>query len=442
MSKELTLDIIRPDLTNYQKRFLYNESRFTITEASTKIGKTYSHIWWIYERAHQSWNESGFEHWWVAPVSSQAKIAYNRLKRILIASGLYRFVESPEMAIFCPNGAVIRFKSADNPDSLYGQDVYSIVFDEAPRAKYEAFVALRSTLTSTGGPMKLIGNFGGISNWVHQLKEKAMFQTIDGQDILNKEGDKEYSYFRVTAWEGVEEGVLDREEVEQAQRDMPYRVFAQLYLAAEVETDDQLCSYDNINSMWTNTHVDSGPKYITADIALHGADKFVILVWEGLRVIDYTEVGKCEGPEVEALLKAKAEQFGVMRGNIAYDADGLGSFLRGYLQGAKPFNNGSSPIGDKNYKNLKSECGYKLAEFINSGKIWIQSHTPPKGDLMKEFECLQSYRLDDEGKIQLLPKAKIKERIGHSPDKLDAFIMRMYFEVGNKGKYNIGLNRY
>lgn len=414
--------IKRPKLTTYQKRFLYNESRFTITEASTKVGKTFSHIWWIYERAHEPWNKENYNHWWVAPVYEQAKIAFSRLKTKLAKTGLYKINES-SLIITCPNGAHIRFKSADKPDNLFGEDVYSVVFDEAPRAKVEAFYALRSTLTATNGPMKLIGNFGGTANWMHQLKEKALT-------------DPQYAYYKVTAWDAVREGILAESEILQAQKDLPQRVFNQLYLAEEMEGDDQLCSFDNINSLWTNTHAKSGTKYITADIALHGSDKFYLTVWDGYRVIFRKVVDKCDGPEVESIIKTVAEKYAVMRSNITYDADGLGSFLRGYLKGAKPFNNGSKPLKDMNYKNLKSECGYKLAEKINSGELYIEGNDD-KEDLIKEFECLQSYKLDDEGKIQLLPKAKIKEMIGHSPDRLDAFIMRMFFEVNKKGQYSI-----
>jgi hypothetical protein len=61
-----------------------------------------------------------------------------------------------------------------------------------------------------------------------------------------------------------------------------------------------------------------------------------------------------------------------------------------------------------------------------------------KENIIKEFECLQSYSLDTDGKIQLLPKAKIKELIGHSPDRLDAFMMRMYFELKPKIKVKGG----
>ena len=61
-----------------------------------------------------------------------------------------------------------------------------------------------------------------------------------------------------------------------------------------------------------------------------------------------------------------------------------------------------------------------------------------KGELYKELECLKSYALDKEGKIQLMPKEKIKEIIGHSPDLLDAIIMRMIFNLEpNKGKYYV-----
>ena len=76
----MKIEIKRPKLTSYQERFLYNDSRFTITEASTKVGKTFSHIWWIFEQAHDEYNKPNFNHWWVAPVYSQAKIAFNRMK--------------------------------------------------------------------------------------------------------------------------------------------------------------------------------------------------------------------------------------------------------------------------------------------------------------------------------------------------------------------------
>ena len=414
----MRINIKRPKLSLYQQDFLYNDSRFTITEASTKAGKTFAHIFWIYERAHEPWNKPNYNHWWVAPVYSQAKIAFKRLKTKLGKTGIYKINES-NLSITCPNGSHIHFKSADKPDNLFGEDVYSIVFDEAPRAKVDAFYALRSTITATKGVMKLIGNFGGVSNWMHLLKEKA--QT-----------DKEYAYYKVTAWDAVKAGILNEEEILQAQKDLPSKIFKQLYLAEGQETEDQLIDFSAMENLWTNTHAKRGRKYITADIALHGSDKFQLYVWDGWVIIEAITIDKCEAPEVEKLLKDTAEKYGVGRSNIVYDADGLGSFLRGYLAGAYPFNNGGRPIGKNNYKNLKSQCGYEFAKIVNADEIHIDCEVD-KTEVLKELECLQSWELDKDMKIQLMPKAKIKEIIGHSPDKLDALIMRMIFELRSTG---------
>jgi hypothetical protein len=413
----MNLTIEKPNLTKYQEDFLYNDSRFTITEASTKIGKTFAHIWWQFEMAHLEWNKPNYNHWWVAPVYAQAKIAFNRMSAKVSQTGLYKINQS-NLIITTPGGVHIHFKSAEKPDNLFGEDVYSIVFDEAPRARVEAFYALRSTITATGGKMKLIGNFGGTANWMHQLKENAL-------------NDSQYSYHKITAWDAVKAGILSQEEIEQAQRDLPPKIFKQLYLAEEQENDDMLCSYDSIKDLWTNTHVKTGDKYISADIALHGSDKFKLGVWDGMVLIQYLEIDKMDAPEVEKIIKGLSEKHSIKRSNIVYDADGLGSFLRGYLKGAKPFVNGSKSIGKANYKNLKSQCAYKLAEKINSGEIYINCETN-KSSIIQELECLQSHLLDSDGKIQILPKANVKEMIGRSPDDLDMLIMRMYFEVQPK----------
>lgn len=418
------LKITKPDLTSYQNDILYSPARFTICEASTKIGKTFSHIWWIFEQANNSELKPGSNVWWVAPVYSQTKIAFNRLRTKVARSGLYK-VNQSELTIKTPNGVVIHFKSAEKPDNLFGEDVYAVVFDEAPRARETAFYALRSTITATRGKMKLIGNFGGTANWMHQLKEKAKTDT-------------NYAYFKVTAWDAVAEGILDREEIEQAQRDLPPKVFKSLYLAEEQESEDMLCTFAAINDLFTNTHAVRGERYISADIALHGSDKFILGVWDGLTLIHHKEVAKCEANEVTELIKRLAEEYQVRRSNIVYDADGLGSFLRGYLKGAVPFNNGGTPINVSsktkiNYKNIKSQCGYKLAEKINAGEIYFECEVS-KSEIIQELECLQSFDLDKEGKVQILPKIKVKELIGRSPDHLDMLLMRMRFELKAKSR--------
>jgi len=414
----LDIEIERPKLADYQEDILYNDARFTITEACTKVGKTFSHIYWIYEQAHADWNKPNYNHWWVAPVYNQAKIAFNRMKNKVVQTGVYKINES-NLIITTPIGTHIHFKSADKPDNLFGEDVYSIVFDEAPRAKVEAFYALRTTITSTKGKMKMIGNFGGLANWMHQLKVKA-------------KSDPQYYYKKINAWDGVREGILDEEEVIQAQKDLPAKVFKQLYLAEEQESDDMLISYDQMQNLFTNDFVKEGVGAMTCDIAMLGSDKFVIGVWKGRVLIDVITRDKTYGNEVVDIIKQTAKKYHIGRSRIVYDADGLGSYLKGYLKGAIPFHNGGKVIKNKgntpNYKNLKSQCGYELAKNIDS----FYFNVPNKTEILSELEMLRSYNLDNEGKIQLMPKIKIKEYIGRSPDILDMIVMVWILEL--KGK--------
>lgn len=226
MQDDDALVIERPKLTQYQKDILYASERFTVTTAATKVGKTFSHLWWLFEEAtkfdqkHSESSKVG-HFWWVAPVYPQAKIAFERLKRV-VKQCEYRINET-ELFVELDGGTRIWFKSADKPDNLYGEDVYAVVFDEFTRAKEAAWFALRSTLTATKGKCKFIGNAKGKKNWGAKLAAKA------------RSGESNYRFFKVTAYDAVDAGILDIEEIEQAKRDLPKHAFDELYLAEENE---------------------------------------------------------------------------------------------------------------------------------------------------------------------------------------------------------------
>lgn len=419
--------ITKPHLTSYQKDILFSESRFTITEASTKVGKTHSHIIWLFGKAHEHSEAEGKNYWWVAPVYTQSKIAFKRLRRNLVRYGLYNFNES-NLIITCPNGAEIHFKSADNPDNLYGEDVYACVFDEAPRAKEEAWYALRSTLTATEAPCKIIGNFGGISNWVHKLKEKS-------------KTDPEYSYFRVTCWDAIREGILSLEEVEQAKKDLPEKIFKELYEAEASEDEGQLINNESINKLFSNTHVSEGVKYITADIARLGRDKTVIFVWSGFRVIEIKVMNVSKVNESVDAIKELQTKYNVNNNNTIVDEDGVGGGVKDYVR-CLGFVNNSRPVKvkgkEENFASLKDQCYYHLAEYINRNELYVDCDSEVEKMLTQELEWVRLPKEIDTSKIRLMSKDEIKKQIGRSPDYSDALMMRISFEVNpNKGKYNI-----
>ncbi len=216
------IEYTRPWIAPYQAKIIDSEARFTVTEASTKSGKTASHIIWDFEQALNL--EANQRVWWVAPVYQQAEIAFNRMKSQVSAPGFFK-VNETKLRLTLPTGSIIEFKSADKPDNLYGDDVFAAVFDEFTRAKEAAWIALRTTLTATNGKCKFIGNVRGKKNWGYKLGVKA------------RNGEPGYEYFKITAQDAVEAGILASEEIEQAKRDLPDFAFRELYLAEAL--DDQ-----------------------------------------------------------------------------------------------------------------------------------------------------------------------------------------------------------
>jgi Phage terminase large subunit len=205
----------RPWVYPKQRDAIFNDKRYALIEASTKTGKTVGCIVWLCEQAMRG--KPGQNFWWVAPIFPQAKIAFRRMKRGL-PKGLFKANET-ELTITLVNGAAIWFKGADKPDSLYGEDVYAAVIDEASRVKEEAFHAVRSTLTATQGAVRIIGNVKGRKNWFYQMARKA------------ESGEPNMSYARLLAYDAVDAGVLTVEEVEDARRVLPEAAFKEIYLA-------------------------------------------------------------------------------------------------------------------------------------------------------------------------------------------------------------------
>jgi len=230
---ERRLLIKKPNFTGYQKAILESKKRFTITEASTKSGKTFSHIFWLFELAHRI--NPGQEVWWIAPIYSQAEIAFKRMERAIAHSQLYT-VNISKLSITTPKGTIIRFKSAEHPDGIYGENVYGFVFDEFSRAKEEAWHALRTTVSYTQAPGKFIGNVTG-RNWAWELARRA-----------EKGQEKDFEYFRVTAKDAVNAGILKTEEVERARQELPARVFKMLYEAQYVQPAGALWGWEIIEN--------------------------------------------------------------------------------------------------------------------------------------------------------------------------------------------------
>ena len=82
---------------------------------------------------------------------------------------------------------------------------------------------------------------------------------------------------------------------------------------------------------------------------------------------------------------------------------------------------------------LKTQCYYKLAEYVNTGKIRISvSDTEFKEKLIEELDVIVEVWLDQDGKVKMIKKEDIIAKLWRSPDYADAVMMRMYYEVDKR----------
>jgi hypothetical protein len=234
----------RPALYPKQLEAIYSSARYSVIEASTKSGKTVGCMVWL---AEQAWlGKRGFEFWWIAPIYEQARIVFRRLKRGL-TQGTFTTNES-ECSITLANGAVLRFKGADNPDSLYGEDVHAAVIDEATRVKEDAWHAIRTTLTATRGPVRIIGNVKGRRNWAYHLARRA--ESGEYADM---------HYAKITAYDAIQAGVLDAAEVADARSQLPENVFRELYEAEPSDDEGNPFGIAAIRACLEPLHLECDP---------------------------------------------------------------------------------------------------------------------------------------------------------------------------------------
>ena len=217
------------------------------------------------------------------------------------------------------------------------------------------------------------------------------------------------------------------------------QVTIQRLIYGNFEYDDdpaKLIEYDAIIDLWSNEHVQGGKKYISADIARFGSDKGVICVWDGLRLLEVVTLDVSSIPDTSNEIRRLANFYQIPMSQVIADEDGVGGGVVDMLK-CKGFINGSKALPEERkevqYRNLKSQCYFHLAEKINNAEIYItKPFSSISEKIIEELEQVKRDKVDQDGKLSVLPKEKVKEILGRSPDFADALMMRMFFEIEYK----------
>jgi len=108
----------------------------------------------------------------------------------------------------------------------------------------------------------------------------------------------------------------------------------------------------------------------------------------------------------------------------------------GFVSNARPLPTGEYDADGKeiidNFDMLKSQCGFKLAEIVNSNGLYEDAEVDVQQRIIEQLEQLKQKSIDSDMKRGLMPKEEIVSNIGYSPDDMDNYIMRAYFEFATR----------
>ena len=201
---------------------------------------------------------------------------------------------------------------------------------------------------------------------------------------------------------------------------------------------------EDMEHFYAQPKIPGGAKYASCDIAFEGGDSLVMWLWEGMHIKD---IYVCRNNAKTTInnVKVKLGEWGVLEENFVYDLNGLGQTFRGFFPRAKPFNNmeGVDPKYKGMYHDLKSQCAYIFAHKLMDGEMSIEPRllslrfsgrafdkAELRQILMRERKAIRPSDDSSDKGFTLIRKAQMKAIVGHSPDYIEALLMRMVFEIG------------
>lgn len=338
----------------------------------------------------------------------------------------------------------VAYKPSDPMFQRFGSTEYTGGWlEEAGEINFLAFDVLKSRIGRWNNnrydlnPAKILLTCNPEQNWLYRLFYKPW-----------KKGELKKGYaFIQSLYKDNPHTAKEAEARLDAIEDPILRMRLKMGLWEYSGADNSLLDYDSIVDIFTNTVDNSEEKYLTADIARHGSDSIVYGCWKGFELYR-VEIRSKQGLDTTAndIRKILREEQ-IPYSHTVIDEDGVGGGVVDILRGVKGFIGNSSAMRTKkekkedkpkkNYGNLRSQCGYMLADKILEHQLSVTA-TMEELDKERMIEDLQQLKRKEtsiEAPLRLIPKEEIKEALGRSPDIGDMMAMRMFFELEHPVKF-------
>lgn len=433
-----------------QKEIAQSKARFTVERCGRRFGKTtvktermlYRGIASIDRAIKQARLARRIENRsviFLAPTQKQARtIVWEAFKARL--KGIGEFNESRlEIRVPTEDGflATLFIGGWENRENYRGMpNVVHIEIDEVDTLK-DFFIGwqeiFRPMLIDTGGG----AGFGGTPK-----KENPNLRRLEKE----AEGDIDWECFHFTTYDNP---LVPREEIDKAKETMDAQTFRQEIMAEHVDNAGALFRYTSLLDVFSNTITKSPEKYLIVDVADDGTDKTKFSFWEGLEEYRRETFHGLNTEAIIGQIREYQQSERIPMSQTLVDAIGVGSAVAsnsllsgiiGFKSSYAPIRTDANPVLLPNvhytkdapltseYKNLRSQCVFTLAQHVNDHKIASKVTGRDKEAIIEELSVYQDASTGD-GKRFATPKEDVKELIGHSPDDSDTWIMRMYFVI-------------
>jgi phage terminase large subunit len=212
--------------------------------------------------------------------------------------------------------------------------------------------------------------------------------------------------------------------------------YEHIWLGAPVnQGDTKLIAVKDVRkAMQNRIAVSTSPLIVGVDIARFGDDKTVLCFRKGRYCYKLEEYAHLDSVEVANRLTAIIQDLKPAR--IFIDAGNTGAAIydilkdRGYGKTVRAINFGSKAINDDRYFNKRAEMWALANDWLKDENL-VQL---VNDDELLDDLCSVNKAYDSKGRLQLETKDKVKERIGRSPDKADAFVLTFAEPVYDDGK--------
>jgi phage terminase large subunit len=325
------------------------------------------------------------------------------------------------------------YPSDPNYDSLGSLEITGAFIDECNQVVYKAWQIVKSRIRYKLNEFNLIPKILGTCNPAKNWTYKEFYSPHKTNTLLPYR-----KFIQALPSDNPHLPKSYLESLLQLDKNSKQRLY---YGNWEYDDDPStLIDQDSIQDYFNGNHVKGeGLKYMTIDVARMGKDKTVIRVWHGWLVIDRFEIAKSGLDEVVNKIYDLQRKHGVSASNTIADEDGVGGglidFTRPKING---FVNNSKALNNENYDNLKSQCSILMAKKIMLREVGEVCNDGSVRDITsEEMEQIKMKDIDKDGRLSIIPKDKIKEMIGRSPDEWDSIMMRYWFEVKPRGNYGI-----